>query len=84
MSSTFIAVQSFIAFMIPLMVNERLNGSKESQEKFLEIVLKTKSEFTRLKEVDNFRTEWDNTKLESLEMILNDAIDYIKKALEEA
>jgi hypothetical protein len=84
MSSTFIAVQSFIAFMIPLMVNERINGSKESQEKFLEIVLKTKSEFTRLKEVDNFRTEWDNTKLESLEMILNDAIDYIKKALEEA
>jgi hypothetical protein len=84
MSSTFIAVQSFIAFMIPLMVNERLNGSKESQEKFLEIVLKTKSEFTRLKEVDNFRTEWDNTKLESLEMILNDAIDYIKRALEEA
>jgi hypothetical protein len=84
MSSTFIAVQSFIAFMIPLMVNERLNGSKESQEKFLEIVLKTKSEFTRLKEVDNFRTEWDNTKLESLEMILNDAIDYINKALEEA
>jgi hypothetical protein len=84
MSSTFIAVQSFIAFMIPLMVNERLNGSKESQEKFLEIVIKTKSEFTRLKELDNFRTEWDNTKLESLEMILNDAIDYIKKALEDA
>ena len=84
MSSTFIAVQSFIAFMIPLMVNERINGSKESQEKFLEIVLKTKSEFNRLKEIDNFRTEWDNTKLESLEMILNDAIDYIKRALEEA
>jgi sugar-specific transcriptional regulator TrmB len=84
MSSSFIAVQSFASLIIFSMVNEKINGTKESKERFLDVLLRTKFEFTRLKDEDNDRSDVENLDIKSTERYINDAIDYIKEALEEA
>ena len=84
MSSAFIINMLFSDLLIDSEVNQKFHGTKKSQEKFLEKLLKMKEDLVRFSNMQNKRQSYDNVYLEITEKQIDQAIEYIKKALEEA
>lgn len=84
MSSAFIINMLFSHLLIDSEVHQKFHGTKKSQEKFLENLLKMKADLARFSNEKNNRQSYDNVYLEITETQINQAIEYIKKALEEA
>jgi hypothetical protein len=83
MSSAFILGQVFTDLLISTYVEQKYYGTKESQEKYLESVLKARADFYRLKEKFG-TTEIDDIYLISTERNLNNAIEFIQDCLKDA
>ena len=83
MSSAFILGQVFTDLLISTYVEQKYYGTKESQEKYLESVLKARAYFYRLKEKFG-TTEIDDIYLISTERNLNNAIEFIQDCLKDA
>ena len=81
--SAFIVNQVFSDLIISTYVEQKYYGTKESQEKYLESVLKIRAEFYRLKEKFG-TTEIDDIYLISTERNLNNAIEFIQDCLKDA
>ena len=81
--SAFIVNQVFSDLIISTYVEQKYYGTKESQEKYLESVLKIRAEFYRLKEKFG-TTEIDDIYLISTERGLNNAVEFIQDLLKEA
>jgi hypothetical protein len=77
--SAFIVSQAFTDLIISTMVEQKYYGSKESQEKYLESILKTREEFYRLK--GKFPNEVENIHVQSTERLLNNAVEFIQDCL---
>jgi hypothetical protein len=84
MSSAFIISQLLSNLLIDYSVHQKFHGTKESQEKFLEKVLKMKEEFLRLSNKENTRNQFDSIYLEITENQLDQSIQYLEKMIEEA
>ena len=84
MSSAFIINMIFSDLLINSEVLQKFHGTKKSKEKFLETLLKMKSDLARFSEAQNKRENYDNVYLEITEKQIDQAIEYIKKAIEEA
>lgn len=80
MSSAFILSQVFSDFIISTYVEQKYYGTKESQEQYLESVLKVREEFYRLKEKFG-TTDVVDVNLNSTERNLNNAIEFIQDCL---
>ena len=80
--SAFIVSQVFTDLIISTMVEQKYYGSKESQEKYLESMLKTREEFYRLK--GKFPNEVENVHVKSTERLLNNAVEFIEDCLKKA
>lgn len=80
MSSAFILSQVFSDFIISTYVEQKYYGTKESQEQYLESVLKVREEFYRLKEKFG-TTDVVDINLNSTERNLNNAIEFIQDCL---
>lgn len=83
MSSAFILGQVFTDLLISTYVEQKYYGTKESQEKYLESVLKARADFYRLKKKFG-TTEIDDIYLISTERNLNNAIEFIQDCLKDA
>ena len=83
MSSAFILSQVFSDFIISTYVEQKYYGTKESQEQYLESVLKVREEFYRLKEKFG-TTDVVDINLNSTERNLNNAIEFIQDCLKDA
>ena len=81
--SAFIVNQVFSDLIISTYVEQKYYGTKESQEKYLESVLKIRAEFYRLKEKYG-TTDVVDVYLESTERGLNNAVEFIQDLLKEA
>ena len=81
--SEFIVNQVFSDLIISTYVEQKYYGTKESQEKYLESVLKIRAEFYRLKEKYG-TTDVVDVYLESTERGLNNAVEFIQDLLKEA
>lgn len=81
--SAFIVNQVFSDLIISTYVEQKYYGTKESQEKYLESVLKIRAEFYRLKEKYG-TTEIVDVYLDSTERGLNNAVEFIEDLLKEA
>ena len=81
--SAFIVNQVFSDLIISTYVEQKYYGTKESQEKYLESVLKIRAEFYRLKEKYG-TTEVVDVYLESTERGLNNAVEFIQDLLKDA
>jgi hypothetical protein len=77
--SAFIVSQAFTDLIISTMVEQKYYGSKESQEKYLESILKTREEFYILK--GKFPNEVENIHVHSTERLLNNAVEFIQDCL---
>jgi hypothetical protein len=84
MSSAFIINMLFSNLLIDSEVHQKFHGTKKSQERFLENLLKMKEDLARFSNEQNNRQSYDNVYLEITETQINQAIEYTKKALEEA
>ena len=80
--SAFIVSQVFADLIISTMVEQKYYDSKESQEKYLESVVKTREEFYRLK--GKFPNEVENVHMHSTERLLNNAVEFIEDCLKKA
>jgi hypothetical protein len=79
--SAFIVNQAFTDLIISTMVEQKYYGSKESQEKYLQTVLKIRESFYLLRA--KYETnQVDEISLDSTERGLNNAIKYIEEILE--
>ena len=83
MSSAFILGQVFTDLLISTYVEQKYYGTKESQEKYLESVLKIRAEFYRLKEKYG-TTDVVDVYLVSTERGLNNAVEFIQDLLKDA
>ena len=81
--SAFILSQVFSDLIISTYVEQKYYGTKESQEKYLESVLKVRAEFYRLKE-KFVKTDVVDVNLDSTERGLNNAVEFIQDLLKEA
>ena len=81
--SEFIVNQVFSDLIISTYVEQKYYGTKESQEKYLESVLKIRAEFYRLKEKYG-TTEIVDVYLDSTERGLNNAVEFIQDLLKDA
>ena len=81
--SAFIVNQVFSDLIISTYVEQKYYGTKESQEKYLESVLKIRAEFYRLKEKYG-TTDVVDVYLVSTERGLNNAVEFIQDLLKEA
>ena len=81
--SAFIVNQVFSHLIISTYVEEKYYATKESQEKYLESVLKIRAEFYRLKEKYG-TTDVVDVYLVSTERGLNNAVEFIQDLLKEA
>jgi hypothetical protein len=81
--SAFIVSQVFSDLIISTYVEQKYYGTKESQEKYLESVLKVRAEFYRLKEKFG-KTDVVDVNLNSTERGLNNAVEFIQDLLKEA
>ena len=81
--SAFIVNQVFSDLIISTYVEQKYYGTKESQEKYLESVLKIRAEFYRLKEKYG-TTDVVDVYLESTERGLNNAVEFIQDVLKVA
>jgi hypothetical protein len=81
--SAFIVNQVFSDLIISTYVEQKYYGTKESQEKYLESVLKIRAEFYRLKEKYG-TTDVVDVYLESTERGLNNAVEFIQDLLKDA
>lgn len=81
--SAFIVNQVFSDLIISTYVEQKYYGTKESQEKYLESVLKIRAEFYRLKEKYG-TTEIVDVYLDSTERGLNNAVEFIEDLLKDA
>ena len=81
--SAFIVNQEFSDLIISTYVEQKYYGTKESQEKYLESVLKIRAEFYRLKEKYG-TTDVVDVYLESTERGLNNAVEFIQDLLKDA
>lgn len=81
--SAFIVNQVFSDLIISTYVEQKYYGTKESQEKYLESVLKIRAEFYRLKEKYG-TTDVVDVYLDSTERGLNNAVEFIQDLLKEA
>ena len=84
--SAFIVNQVFTDLVISTMVEQKYFGSKESQEKYLESVLKIREEFYRLKSqyAEFGTTATESIYLDSTERGLNNAVEFIQDLLKDA
>lgn len=81
--SAFIVSQVLSDLIISTYVEQKYYGTKESQEKYLESVLKVRAEFYRLKE-KFVTTEIVDVNLDSTERGLNNAVEFIQDLLKDA
>ena len=81
--SAFIVNQVFSDLIISTYVEQKYYGTKESQEKYLESVLKIRAEFYRLKEKYG-TTDVVDVYLDSTERGLNNAVEFIQDLLKDA
>lgn len=81
--SAFIVSQVFSDLIISTYVEQKYYGTKESQEKYLESVLKVRAEFYRLK-AKFVTTEIVDVNLDSTERGLNNAVEFIQDLLKDA
>lgn len=81
--SAFIVNQVFSDLIISTYVEQKYYGTKESQEKYLESVLKIRAEFYRLKEKYG-TTDVVDVYLVSTERGLNNAVEFIQDLLKDA
>lgn len=84
MSSAFIINMLFSHLLIESEVHQKFHGTKKSKERFLENLLKMKADLARFSNEKNNRQSYDNVYLEITETQINQAIEYIKKALKDA
>ena len=84
MSSAFIINMLFSHLLIESEVHQKFHGTKKSQERFLENLLKMKSDLARFSKEQNKRETYENVYLEITEKQIDQAIEYTKKAIEEA
>ena len=84
--SAFIVNQVLSDLLISTYVEQKYYGTKESQEKYLESVLKTRAAFYRLKEqyAEFEITSIDRIYLDSTERGLNNAVEFIQDLLKDA
>jgi len=80
--SSLIVSQVLTNLIISTMVEQKYFGSKKSQEKYLESMLKIREGFYRLK--GNFPNEVENIDVQSTERLLNTAVEFIQDCLKEA
>jgi hypothetical protein len=79
--SAFIVNQAFTDLIISTMVEQKYYGTKESQEKYLQTVLKIRESFYFLRA--QYETDQvDEISLDSTERGLNNAVEYLKEILE--
>ena len=79
--SAFIVNQAFTDLIISTMVEQKYYGSKESQEKYLQTVLKIRESFYLLRSKYE-PCQVDEISLDLIERGLNNAIKYIEEILE--
>ena len=84
--SAFIVNQAFTDLIISTYGQQKYYGTKESQEKYLESVLKIRAEFYRLKEqyAEFGTTATESIYLDSTERGLNNAVEFIQDLLKDA
>lgn len=79
--SAFIVNQAFTDLIISTMVEQKYHGSKESQEAYLQTVLRIRESFYLLRA--KYETnQVDEISLDSTERGLNNAVEYLKEILE--